>query len=81
MQFITLSSLIVVAIGILSTTANAQEKRPFLLRAWRNTRFEPPEVLRISHFVEIDPSSGDAIINKTAGYPGFQSVRTTYLID
>ncbi|KAF8417925.1 hypothetical protein EV426DRAFT_645581 [Tirmania nivea] len=64
-------SLVVLAIGVLSTAVSAQTKYPFRLRAWRDTRFGNP--LPLSIYVELDPTTGDAIINKTAEYPGFES--------
>lgn len=62
-----------VAIGVLATAVTAQDdtKYPFRLRAWRDTRFVT--TIPVNHYVELDPTTGDAIINKTAGYPGFES--------
>lgn len=73
----TLSSFIL-AISILCTTVAAQTntKSPFVLRAWRDSRFNNP--LPLSIYVELDPATGDAIINKTVGYTGFESVRNSW---
>ena len=72
MQF-TLS-WVVLAISVVSTVVTAQTntKYPFRLRAWRDSRFNNP--LPLSIYVELDPTTGDAIINRTAGYTGFDSV-------
>ena len=70
---LTLSSVVLATIGLFSVAASAQKEFPFMLRAWRNTRFQPDAVPQINHYVEID-TNGDAVVNKTAGYPGFQNV-------
>jgi len=47
---------------------------PFGLRAWHDSRHDPtPAGVIIDNFVEIDPDTGNAIINRTASYPGFPS--------
>jgi len=65
--------------GLLSAAATAaasEDSFPFTLRAWRDSRHGPPPPpwTVISHYVEIDPDTGNAIINKTESYPGFQSL-------
>lgn len=70
----TLSSILLAGAGIFfSVVANAAEptKIPFTLRAWHNWR--DTSVPLINHYVELD-TAGNAIINQTAGYQGFNSV-------
>jgi len=66
-------NLVVLVTSVLSTVVSAQTntKYPFRLRAWRDSRFNNP--LPLSIYVELDPTTGDAIINQTAGYTGFDS--------
>ena len=66
-------SLVALAISTLAT-AVAAENFPFPLRAWRDGR-HPGQILPLSIYVELDPITGDAIINRTEGYTGFSSVR------
>ncbi|KAF8419479.1 hypothetical protein EV426DRAFT_644900 [Tirmania nivea] len=67
-------SLAILAASALSmaVTAQTNAKIPFTLRAWRDGR-HPNSPLPLSIYVELDPTTGDAIINRTAGYNGFDS--------
>lgn len=70
----TLSSILLAGAGVFfSVVANAAEptKIPFTLRAWHNWR--DTSVPLINHYVELD-TAGNAVINQTAGYQGFNSV-------
>jgi len=71
-----LSTILLAGAGIFfSAAVNAASEPnptafPFPLRAWHDPRDH--SVPLIDHYVEID-TSGAAIINKTASYPGFKS--------
>ena len=69
-------SLVILATSVLPTviTAQTDTRIEFTLRAWRDGR-HPGSILPLSIYVELDPTTGDAIINQTAGYTGFASVR------
>jgi len=62
-----------IVLGVFSLAVSAADTTTyptFSLRAWRHYR---NTVWPLSLYVEVDLSSGNAIINKTANYPGFQS--------
>ena len=61
-----LNSLAVFA-GVISLVSAAD----FPLRVWR----DPRSAISFNNYIELDPTSGDAIINKTQGYAGFPNVR------
>lgn len=71
MKFISSLALV---LGVLTAAVAAQDvnqKYPFRLRAWRDQRWAT--TIPVNHHVELD-DAGNAIINKTAGYQGFDSV-------
>ncbi|KAF8461605.1 hypothetical protein BDZ91DRAFT_797878 [Kalaharituber pfeilii] len=45
---------------------------PFRLRAWNDYRFPPPGPI-FNHYVELDLTTGDVIVNATQGWQGFNS--------
>ncbi|KAF8461603.1 hypothetical protein BDZ91DRAFT_736602 [Kalaharituber pfeilii] len=64
------SYLFVAFFLFLSTTT--ADIYPFRLRAWNAYRFPPPGPI-FNHYVELDTSTGDVIVNATKGWPGFDS--------
>lgn len=72
MQLLNSFAVIASILSLAVSAADSYTGATFPIRVWR----DPRSAISFNHQIELDPRSGDAIINKTAGYPGFPSVST-----